>query len=142
MYQNNMSNFESEIMSLTIKLNKLKLDLINLKMQSGRRDEADRPDSGVDLLDEVETKEPPLYKVLILNDDYTPMDFVVRVLQLFFKHDERSAEKIMLDVHKLGSGVAGIYNFEVAETKAMQVNQFAKSHKYPLKCIIEEDKSE
>lgn len=96
--------------------------------------------TGIDLLDEVETEEPSLYKVLLLNDDYTPMDFVVYVLKTFFKHDDKSAEKIMLDVHKLGSGVAGVYTFEVAETKALQVNQFAKSNKYPLKCIVEEDK--
>ncbi|AZZ36252.1 ATP-dependent Clp protease adapter ClpS [Bdellovibrio sp. qaytius] len=96
--------------------------------------------TGIDLLDEVDTEEPNLYKVLLLNDDYTPMDFVVYVLKTFFKHDDRSAEKIMLDVHKLGSGVAGVFNFEVAETKALQVNQFAKSNKYPLKCIVEEDK--
>lgn len=99
-------------------------------------------DSSTDLgiIDEVENEEPSLYKVLLLNDDYTPMDFVVYVLKTFFKHDDRSAEKIMMDVHKLGSGVAGIFNFEVAETKALQVNQFAKSNKYPLKCTVEEDK--
>ncbi len=96
--------------------------------------------TGLGLLDEVENEEPSLYKVLLLNDDYTPMDFVVYVLKTFFKHDDKSAEKIMMDVHKLGSGVAGIFNFEVAETKALQVNQFAKSNKYPLKCTVEEDK--
>lgn len=96
--------------------------------------------TGLDLLDEIENEEPGLYKVLLLNDDYTPMDFVVYVLKTFFKHDDRSAEKIMMDVHKLGSGVAGVFNFEVAETKALQVNQFAKSNKYPLKCTVEEDK--
>lgn len=100
-----------------------------------------KPDSELDVLDQIETQEPPLYKVLILNDDYTPMDFVVYVLKTFFKHDDISAEKIMMDVHKQGSGVAGIYTFEVAETKSMQVNQFAKSNKYPLKSIVEEDKS-
>jgi len=99
-----------------------------------------RPDSDLDVLDQVETQEPPLYKVLILNDDYTPMDFVVYVLKTFFKHDDLSAEKIMMDVHKQGSGVAGIYTFEVAETKSMQVNQFAKSNKYPLKSTLEEEK--
>ena len=100
----------------------------------------DDSSTGLGLLDEVENEEPSLYKVLLLNDDYTPMDFVVYVLKTFFKHDDRSAEKIMMDVHKLGSGVAGVFNFEVAETKALQVNQFAKSNKYPLKCTVEEDK--
>lgn len=111
------------------------------KMSTGRNDSghSSGPSTGIDVLEDVETAEPNLYKVIILNDDYTPMDFVVYVLKTFFKHDDRSAEKIMLDVHKQGSGVAGVYNFEVAETKALQVNQFAKSNKYPLKSIIEED---
>lgn len=109
---------------------------------TGQSDGGGKNDSatGIDLLDEIETEEPNLYKVLLLNDDYTPMDFVVYVLKTFFKHDDKAAEKIMLDVHKLGSGVAGIFNFEVAETKALQVNQFAKNNKYPLKSIVEEDK--
>lgn len=109
---------------------------------SSQHNGGDKNDSatGIDLLDEVENEEPSLHKVLILNDDYTPMDFVVYVLKTFFKHDDRTAEKIMLDVHKLGSGVAGVYTFEVAETKALQVNQFSKNNKYPLKSIVEEDK--
>jgi ATP-dependent Clp protease adaptor protein ClpS len=111
-------------------------------LMTGQSDSGGKNDSatGIDLLDEIETEEPKLYKVLLLNDDYTPMDFVVYVLKTFFKHDDKAAEKIMLDVHKLGSGVAGIFNFEVAETKALQVNQFAKNNKYPLKSILEEDK--
>lgn len=128
MYQTNTSQSEKKISFYTSQLVG--------QNGGGKNDSA----IGIDLLDEVETEEPNLYKVLILNDDYTPMDFVVYVLKAFFKHDERAAEKIMLDVHKLGSGVAGIYNFEVAETKALQVNQFAKSNKYPLKSIVEEDK--
>lgn len=111
----------------------------NLDMSHPGKNSPSQPDSGLDVLDQVETEEPPLYKVLLLNDDYTPMDFVIYVLKTFFKHDDASAEKIMLDVHKLGSGVAGIYNFEAAETKSMQVNQFAKSNKYPLKSTVEED---
>lgn len=126
MYQTNTSQTEAH-------------DKIQL---TGQNDSGEKNNSltGIDLLDEVETEEPNLYKVLLLNDDYTPMDFVVYVLKTFFKHDDVAANKIMLDVHKLGSGVAGIYNFEVAETKALQVNQFAKSNKYPLKSIIEEEK--
>lgn len=130
MYQTNTSQDKTPFFSL------YKILLAGQSDGGGKNDSA----TGIDLLDEVETEEPNLYKVLILNDDYTPMDFVVYVLKTFFKHDDRSANKIMLDVHKQGSGVAGIYNFEVAETKALQVNQFAKSNKYPLKSIIEEDK--
>lgn len=107
-----------------------------LQSDSGSKN---HPDSDLDVLDQIETQEPSLYKVLILNDDYTPMDFVVYVLKTFFKHDDISAEKIMMDVHKQGSGVAGVYTFEIAETKSMQVNQFAKSNKYPLKSVVEEE---
>lgn len=92
-----------------------------------------------DLDYEIETEEPSLYKVLILNDDYTPMDFVVYVLKNFFGHDDATADKIMLDVHKRGAGTAGIYSFEVAETKSHQVNSFSRQNKYPLKSIVEED---
>lgn len=130
MYQTNTSQDKTLSSSL------YKIQLAGQNDSGGKSDSA----TGIDLLDEVETEEPNLYKVLILNDDYTPMDFVVYVLKTFFKHDDRSANKIMLDVHKQGSGVAGIYNFEVAETKALQVNQFAKNNKYPLKSITEEDK--
>lgn len=93
-------------------------------------------DSDLDL--ENETTEPKLYKVLLHNDDYTPMDFVVYVLKHFFKKTELEANQIMLDVHHKGLGVAGIYSFEVAETKVMQVNQFAKTNQYPLKSSLEE----
>jgi len=88
---------------------------------------------------ELDTAEPPLYKVIILNDDYTPMDFVIYVLTQIFKHSETEAHKIMLDVHQQGSGIAGIYNFEIAETKSYQMNQLAKQNQYPLKSIVEED---
>lgn len=130
MYQTNTSLSENQALTSII--------LFAMLPGGGHRD--DDSATGLGLLDEVETEEPNLFKVLLLNDDYTPMDFVVYVLKTFFKHDDSSAQKIMLDVHKLGSGVAGVFNFEVAETKALQVNQFAKSNKYPLKCIVEEDK--
>ena len=95
------------------------------------------PDS--DLMEDVRTQEPKLYKVIILNDDYTPMDFVVYVLKTFFNHDDVSAQKIMLDVHQKGAGIAGVYSFEIAETKSYQANQLSKQNKYPLKTTIEEE---
>lgn len=95
--------------------------------------------SSPDFTSETETAEPALYRVLLLNDDYTPMDFVVFVLKQFFGHTESAAQKIMLDVHKKGAGLAGVYSFEIAETKSAQVNSMAKQSKYPLKCIIEEE---
>ena len=95
--------------------------------------------SSPDFFTDTEIAEPALYRVLILNDDYSPMDFVVYVLKTFFGHDEISAQIIMLDVHHQGAGTAGVYSFEIAETKAAQVNAFSKQNKYPLKCTIEEE---
>lgn len=85
------------------------------------------------------TEEPRLYRVLLHNDDYTPMDFVIFVLKKFFGKSESDAQKIMLDVHNKGLGLAGVYSFEVAETKVVQVNQFAKRNEYPLKTSYEEE---
>lgn len=89
----------------------------------------------VDTIQKVDT--PRLYKVLLLNDDYTPMDFVVAVLKRFFAKNEETATQIMLDVHKKGAGVAGVYSLETAEMKVMQVNQFARQNQHPLKCTLE-----
>lgn len=83
------------------------------------------------------TKTPPMYKVLLLNDDYTPMDFVVDVLMQFFRKSEMEAVQIMLNVHQAGVGVAGVYSFEVAETKVHQVLDAAQSEGYPLQCTLE-----
>ncbi len=81
--------------------------------------------------------EPNMYKVLLLNDDYTPMDFVIRVLQKFFNMDEQKATQIMLHVHTRGKGLCGIFSHEVAETKVAQVNQFSRDHQHPLLCVFE-----
>lgn len=88
---------------------------------------------------ENETQEPKLYKVLMHNDDYTPMDFVILVLKKFFAKPDDDAFRIMLDVHNKGVGLAGIYSYEVAETKVMQANQFAKTNQHPLKTSFEEE---
>ncbi len=79
-----------------------------------------------------------MYAVILLNDDYTPMDFVVLVIKRFFAKTEEEAIKVMLDVHQKGSGVAGVFNFELAEMKVMQVNQFAQASQFPLKSTLEE----
>ncbi len=86
------------------------------------------------------TAQPPLYKVLLLNDDYTPMDFVVHVLQRFFGMDRERATVIMLKVHNEGVGVAGVYPRDIAETKVHQVLEFARSHQHPLQCVMEENR--
>ncbi len=83
-------------------------------------------------------KQPPLYKVVLLNDDYTPMDFVVDVLQRFFQKDRSQATQIMLHVHTRGKGVCGVYTRDVAETKVSQVNDYAREHEHPLLCTMEE----
>jgi len=84
-------------------------------------------------------KAPPMYKVVMFNDDYTPMDFVVEVLEGIFNHGREQATKIMLAVHTEGQAVCGIYTRDVAETKAMQVNQYARECQHPLLCEIEKD---
>jgi len=83
-------------------------------------------------------KKPPLYKVVLLNDDYTPMEFVVEVLQTFFRMDRPKATQIMLHVHTRGKGVCGVFTYEIAETKAAQVNDYSREHQHPLLCTLEE----
>jgi ATP-dependent Clp protease adaptor protein ClpS len=87
---------------------------------------------------EPEQKSPPLYRVVLINDDYTPMEFVVEVLELFFNKDRQTATHIMLTVHTQGKGVCGVYTRDIAETKAAQVNQYARKHEHPLLAEIEE----
>jgi ATP-dependent Clp protease adaptor protein ClpS len=91
----------------------------------------------------VETKpkpqKPSLYRVLILNDDYTPMEFVVYVLERFFNKSREDATRIMLHVHQTGVGVCGVYTYEVAETKVAQVVDMARRHQHPLQCTMEKD---
>jgi len=82
-------------------------------------------------------KRPPLYKVVLINDDYTPMEFVVRVLQLFFGMDQELAAQIMWQVHTKGKGICGTYTYEIAETKVAQVNGYARENQHPLLCLME-----
>ena len=84
-----------------------------------------------------ETKTPSFYKVRMLNDDFTPRDFVVDVLKKFFHKNETEATQLMLQIHHKGSGIAGIYTYEIAETKAYQCNDFSRQSQYPLKCTVE-----
>jgi len=84
-----------------------------------------------------QTKRPNLYRVLILNDDYTPMEFVVHVLERFFNKDHESAYRIMMHVHEHGIGECGIFTYEVAETKVTQVMDFSRKHQHPLQCVME-----
>ena len=85
------------------------------------------------------TKKPSLYKVLLLNDDYTPMEFVVHVLERFFNKGREDATRIMLHVHHKGVGICGVYTYEVAETKVAQVMDFSRQHQHPLQCTMEKE---
>ena len=86
-----------------------------------------------------QTKRPSLYRVLLLNDDYTPMDFVVHILEHFFNKDHETAHRIMMRVHQHGIGECGIYTYEVAETKMVRVTDFARQHQQPLQCVMEKN---
>jgi len=109
---------------------------------SGDDGERDR-DGGLALQDsKPELKKPPLYKVVLLNDDYTPMEFVVEVLEVFFRMNREQATHVMLTVHTKGKGVCGIYTRDIAETKAAQVNQYARDNQHPLLCEIEASEGE
>jgi ATP-dependent Clp protease adaptor protein ClpS len=85
------------------------------------------------------TKKPSLYRVLLLNDDYTPMEFVVYVLERFFQKNQEEATTIMLHVHQNGVGLCGVYTYEVAETKVAQVLDLARRHEHPLQCTMEKE---
>ena len=85
-------------------------------------------------------KRPPMFKVLLHNDDFTPMDFVVLLLEQFFNLTRESATQVMLNIHTKGMGVAGVYTREIAETKVAQVNDFSREHQHPLKCTMEVDR--
>lgn len=85
------------------------------------------------------TKKPSMYKVLLLNDDYTPMEFVVHILERFFQKNRQEATDIMLHVHRRGVGICGIFTYEVAETKVAQVMDFARANEQPLQCTMEKE---
>ena len=95
--------------------------------------------TGVITRTEAKTKKPSLYKVLLLNDDYTPMEFVVHVLERFFGKSRQEATTIMMHVHRRGVGVCGVYTYEVAETKVNQVTEFARRNQHPLRCTLEKE---
>ncbi|MDD8024863.1 MAG: ATP-dependent Clp protease adapter ClpS [Paracoccaceae bacterium] len=107
-------------------------------MMADRKDDADG-EAGVALKTRSKTQRPPMYKVMLLNDDYTPMEFVVHILERFFGLGHAKAFEIMLMVHKKGLAVVGVYSFEVAETKVSQVMDFARRHQHPLQCTMEKD---
>jgi ATP-dependent Clp protease adaptor protein ClpS len=97
------------------------------------------PATGVIVKAKPKTKKPSMYKVLMLNDDYTPMEFVVHILERFFSKSREEATRIMLHVHRRGVGICGVFTYEVAETKVTQVMDFARQHQHPLQCTLEKE---
>lgn len=95
--------------------------------------------SGVMIKSRPKTRRPAMYKVLLLNDDFTPMDFVVHILEKFFSKTRAEATDIMLHVHRRGVGICGIYTYEIAETKVTQVMDYARAHEQPLQCTMEKE---
>ncbi len=96
-------------------------------------------ESGLLLKPKPKTKKPSMYKVLLLNDDYTPMEFVVHILEKFFNKNRQESTDIMLHVHRRGVGICGIFTYEVAETKVAQVMDFARANEQPLQCTMEKE---
>ena len=115
------------------------ISLEPIKMQKEDGDGSDDTDRGTSLLTRTRSKpkKPSLYRVLLLNDDYTPMEFVIEVLERIFQKDRESATRIMLHVHQNGAGECGVYTFEVAETKVTQVMDLALKNQHPLQCVME-----
>lgn len=108
-----------------------------ITMSDSDRDDDEGTATGVVTRTRAKTKKPTPYRVLMLNDDYTPMEFVVLVLQRFFKMDMEEATRVMLAVHQRGVGVCGVFSYEVAETKVAQVMDFARQNQHPLQCTLE-----
>jgi ATP-dependent Clp protease adaptor protein ClpS len=111
------------------------------KMSEQERNDLHRDGDGHDLAVEEarpKLKRPPLYRVILINDDYTPMEFVVEVLESIFSMERPKATRVMLEVHTKGKGICGVYNFEIAETKVAQVMSIAQQQQHPLLCTMEE----
>ena len=116
-------------------------DIRPVIMMAGRNGGSKQDDGKTDLVTKTKpkTKKPSLYKVLLLNDDYTPMEFVVFVLERFFAKGREEATRIMLHVHHKGVGICGVYTYEIAETKVAQVMDLARQHGHPLQCTMEKE---
>ena len=110
---------------------------IKLQNEDGHGENGDESGTSLATKTRAKTKKPSLYRVLLLNDDFTPMEFVVHVLERFFSKNREQAQQIMLHVHNNGVGECGVYTYEVAETKVTQVMDFAQKHQHPLQCVME-----
>lgn len=115
------------------------MNLHPLRMADDQNEDGDDGDISLATKTRTRTKRPPMYKVLLLNDDYTPMEFVVIILERFFGLTHAQAFEIMLTVHKKGLAVVGVFSHEIAETKVTQVMDFARKHQHPLQCTMEKE---
>lgn len=112
---------------------------VKLNQDNDNSDDNGQSETGVTTKIRSNTQKPSMYKVLLLNDDYTPMEFVVEILERFFSKQGEEAVQIMLHVHQKGVGVCGIFTYEVAETKVTQVVDYARANQHPLQCTLEKD---
>jgi len=112
---------------------------VKLNQDNDNSDDNGQSETGVVTKIRSNTQKPSMYKVLLLNDDYTPMEFVVEILERFFSKQGEEAVQIMLHVHQKGVGVCGVFTYEVAETKVTQVVDYARANQHPLQCTLEKD---
>ena len=142
LYYNESYNKKAINLTVQIKINLNHKYLIKkmppLVMSKDDEDKKDI-DGNIKLATKPKTKTPPLYRVLMMNDDYTPMEFVIEVLEKFFQKNREEATQIMLHVHQRGVGVCGIYAYDLAETKAMQVMNYARKYEHPLQVQLEKE---
>lgn len=115
------------------------MSICNMDMSNNNDHDDGQEEHGLTLKTRPKTQKPSMYKVLLLNDDYTPMEFVVHVLESIFKKNRQEATDIMLHVHRRGVGICGVFTFEVAETKVAQVMDFAHANEQPLQCTMEKE---
>ena len=113
--------------------------IVPLTMNEGDKTNEDNVGGNIKLETNPKTKIPALYRVLMMNDDYTPMEFVIKVLEKFFQKNREAATEVMLHVHQRGVGVCGIYAYDLAETKAMQVMNYARKYEHPLQVQLEKE---
>jgi ATP-dependent Clp protease adaptor protein ClpS len=129
--------FKSDRFTADIRASGMSVRGVSPSRMSGDQGRSTGPTTSVITKVKPKTKRPNLYRVLILNDDYTPMEFVVHVLEKFFQKDAAAATEIMLHVHHHGIGECGVFTYEIAETKVTQVMDFARKHQHPLQCVME-----
>ena len=125
-------------MMVIIKMEIIGNSSMNNNDDNDRKSDEERQ-TGLLLKSKPKTKKPSMYKVLLLNDDYTPMEFVTYVLEKFFNKSKQESTDIMMHVHRRGVGICGVYTFEIAETKVAQVMDFARANEHPLQCTMEKE---